>query len=132
MDAEDEFLGQRESEDRRDEDEARGSEEPELISKGDPLYLKGSLESKEKVGQTSSIKSDVERASEELASPAITDKCQDTKDLSNTYVEVPPVNDSCTTELDEVLESQFSRENEGLGNKKREGEQHVEKDQERR
>uniref|UniRef100_A0A8D2QAP0 ubiquitinyl hydrolase 1 n=1 Tax=Zonotrichia albicollis TaxID=44394 RepID=A0A8D2QAP0_ZONAL len=47
----------------------------------------------------------------------IPDKCQDTKDISNNYVEVPPVNDSSITKLDKVLESQFSRADEGLSNK---------------
>ncbi|KGL86614.1 Ubiquitin carboxyl-terminal hydrolase 42, partial [Charadrius vociferus] len=127
LDAEDEFLGQRESEDRRDKDKLRRSKEPELISKENPLYIKGSLESEEKLGQTSSIKSDIECSSKRLASLVITDKCQDTKDISNNYVEVPPVNDSSIMKLDKVLESQFSRENEGLINKKYEEDKHRKK-----
>ncbi|KAF4804430.1 ubiquitin specific peptidase 42 [Turdus rufiventris] len=117
LDTEGEFLGQCESEDIRDKDKLRRSKEPELISKENPLYIKGSPESKEKLGQTSSIKPDIECSSKKLASLDITDKCQDTKDISNNYVEVPPVNDSSITKLDKVLESQFSRADEGLSNK---------------
>uniref|UniRef100_A0A8C0ZJH1 ubiquitinyl hydrolase 1 n=1 Tax=Cyanistes caeruleus TaxID=156563 RepID=A0A8C0ZJH1_CYACU len=117
LDTEGEFLGQCESEDIRDKDKLRRSKEPELISKENSLYIKGSPESKEKLGQTSSIKPDIECSSKKLASLDITDKCQDTKDISNNYVEVPPVNDSSITKLDKVLESQFSRADEGLGNK---------------
>ncbi|XP_030316082.1 ubiquitin carboxyl-terminal hydrolase 42 [Calypte anna] len=54
------------------------------------------------------------------------DKCQVTKDISNNYVEVPPVNDSSITKLDKVLESQFSRD-EGLSNKKSEEDKHRKK-----
>uniref|UniRef100_A0A8C9N941 ubiquitinyl hydrolase 1 n=1 Tax=Serinus canaria TaxID=9135 RepID=A0A8C9N941_SERCA len=117
LDTEGEFLGQCESEDIRDKDKLRRSKEPELISKENPLYIKGSPESKEKLGQISSIKPDIECSSKKLASLDITDKCQDTKDISNNYVEVPPVNDSSITKLDKVLESQFSRADEGLSNK---------------
>lgn len=127
FDAEDEFLGQCESEDSRDKDKLRRSKEPELISKENSLYIKGSPESEEKLGQTSSLKSDIECSSKKLASLHITEKCQDTKDISNNYVEVPPVNDSSITKLDKVLESQFSRENEGLGNKNCEEEKHRKK-----
>ncbi|KAM6379190.1 ubiquitin carboxyl-terminal hydrolase 42 isoform 1-T2 [Pluvialis apricaria] len=127
LDAEDEFFGQCESEDSRDKGELRRSKEPELISKENPLYIKGSPESEEKLGQNSSIKSDIECSSKKLASLDITDKCQDTKDISNSYVEVPPVNDSSITKLDKVLESQFSRENEGLSNKKCEEDKHRKK-----
>uniref|UniRef100_A0A8C5IQC8 USP domain-containing protein n=1 Tax=Junco hyemalis TaxID=40217 RepID=A0A8C5IQC8_JUNHY len=117
LDTEGEFLGQCESEDIRDKDKLRRSKEPELISKENPLYIKGSPESKEKLGQISSIKPDIECSSKKLASLDIPDKCQDTKDISNNYVEVPPVNDSSITKLDKVLESQFSRADEGLSNK---------------
>ncbi|NXT03464.1 UBP42 hydrolase, partial [Jacana jacana] len=127
LDAEDEFFGQSESEDSRDKDKARRSKEPELISKENPLYIKGSPEREEKLGQTSSLKSDIECSSKKLASLDITDKCQDTKDISNNYVEVPPVNDSSIMKLDKVLESQFSRENEGLNNKKCEEDKHRKK-----
>ncbi|OPJ87248.1 ubiquitin carboxyl-terminal hydrolase 42 [Patagioenas fasciata monilis] len=127
VDAADEFLGQCESGDSRDKDKPRRSKEPELLSKENPLYIKGSPESEEKLGQTSSIKSDIECSSKKLASLDITEKCQDTKDISNNYVEVPPVNDSSITKLDKVLESQFSRENEGLGNKKCEEDKHRKK-----
>ncbi|NWV61708.1 UBP42 hydrolase, partial [Malurus elegans] len=116
LDTEGEFLGQCQSEE-RDKDKLRRSKEPELISKENPLYIKGSPESKEKLGQTSSIKPDIECSSKKLASLDIPDKCQDTKDISNNYVEVPPVNDSSITKLDKVLESQFSRADEGLSNK---------------
>ncbi|NXG40886.1 UBP42 hydrolase, partial [Psilopogon haemacephalus] len=115
-DAEEELLGQCESEDGRDKDKPRRSKEPELISKENPLYIKESPESEEKLGPTSSLKSDIECCSKTLASLDTADKCQDTKDVSHTYVEVPPVNDSSITKLDKVLESQFSRENEGLNN----------------
>lgn len=117
LDTEGEFLGQCESEDIRDKDKQRRSKEPELISKENPFYMKGSPESKEKLGQTSSVKPDTECSSKKIASLDITDKCQDTKDISNNYVEVPPVNDSSITKLDKVLESQFSRADEGLSNK---------------
>ncbi|NWT04995.1 UBP42 hydrolase, partial [Mionectes macconnelli] len=127
LDAEDEFLGQRESEDIRDKDKPRRSKEPELISKENPLYIKGSPESKEKLGQTSSVKPGTECSSKKLASLDITDKCQDTKDISNNYVEVPPVNDSSITKLDKVLESQFSRADEGLSSKICEEEKHMKK-----
>ncbi|XP_027539205.1 ubiquitin carboxyl-terminal hydrolase 42 [Neopelma chrysocephalum] len=127
LDTEDEFLGQRECEDIRDEDKPRRSKEPELISKENPLYIKGSPESKEKLGQTSSVKPDIECSSKKLASLDITDKCQDTKDISNNYVEVPPVNDSSITKLDKVLESQFSRADEGLSSKICEEEKHMKK-----
>ncbi|KAM7091943.1 LOW QUALITY PROTEIN: ubiquitin carboxyl-terminal hydrolase 42 [Ciconia maguari] len=127
LDAEDEY-GQCESEDSRDKDKPRKSKEPELISKENPFYIKGSSrESEEKLGQTSSIKSDIECSSKNLASLDITDKCQDTRSVSNNYVEVPPVNDSSITKLDKVLESQFSRENEGLSNKKCEKYKHRKK-----
>ncbi|KAM9556254.1 uncharacterized protein ACIB01_007998 isoform 3-T3 [Guaruba guarouba] len=118
LDPEDEYLGQCESEDSREKDKPRRPIEPALIAKGDPLSIKGSRESEEKLGQTSSVKSDIECSPKKLASLGITDKCQDTKDISNNYVEVPPVNDSSITKLDKVLESQFSRQNEGLINKK--------------
>ncbi|KAM6407695.1 ubiquitin carboxyl-terminal hydrolase 42 [Rhynochetos jubatus] len=114
LDSEGEFFGQCESEDGRDKDKLRRSKEPELISKENPLYTKGSPESEEKLGQSSS---DVECSSKKLASLDTADKYQDTKDVSNNYVEVPPVNDSSIMKLDKVLESQFSRENEGLSNK---------------
>ncbi|XP_005514962.2 ubiquitin carboxyl-terminal hydrolase 42 [Columba livia] len=127
VDAADEFLGQCESGDPRDKDKPRRSKEPELVSKENPLYIRGSPESEEKLGQTSSIKSDIECSSKKLASLDITEKCQDTKDISNNYVEVPPVNDSSITKLDKVLESQFSRGNEGLGNKKCEEDKHRKK-----
>ncbi|NXG01563.1 UBP42 hydrolase, partial [Sakesphorus luctuosus] len=127
LDTEDEFLGQRESEDIRDKDKPRRSKEPELISKEIPLYIKGSPESKEKLGQTSSVKPDIECSSKKLASLDITDKCQDTKDISNNYVEVPPVNDSSITKLDKVLESQFSRADEGLSGEICEEDQHMKK-----
>ncbi|XP_010175726.1 ubiquitin carboxyl-terminal hydrolase 42, partial [Antrostomus carolinensis] len=127
LDTEDEFLEQCESEDSRDKDKPRRSKEPEVISKENPLYIKGSPESKEKLGQTSSIKSDIECSSKKLASLDITEKCQDTKDISSNYVEVPPVNDSCITKLDKVLESQFSRENEGLNHKRCEEDKHGKK-----
>ncbi|NXK92423.1 UBP42 hydrolase, partial [Formicarius rufipectus] len=127
LDSEDEFLGQREAEDTRDKDKPRISKEPELISKENPLYIKGSPESKEKLGQTSSVKPDIECSSKKLASLDITDKCQDTKDISNNYVEVPPVNDSSITKLDKVLESQFSRADEGLSSEMCEEEKHMKK-----
>ncbi|XP_027733956.1 ubiquitin carboxyl-terminal hydrolase 42 [Empidonax traillii] len=127
LDTEDEFLGQRDSEDIRDKDKPRRSKEPELISKENPLYIKGSPESKEKLGQTSSVKPDTECSSKKLASLDIPDKCQDTKDISNNYVEVPPVNDSSITKLDKVLESQFSRADEGLSSKICEEEKHLKK-----
>ncbi|XP_009869787.1 PREDICTED: ubiquitin carboxyl-terminal hydrolase 42-like, partial [Apaloderma vittatum] len=127
LDTEDEFLGQCESEDSRDKEKTRRAKEPELISKENPLYIRGSPESEEKLGPTSSVKSDVECSSKKLASLDITDKCQDTKDISNNYVEVPPVNDSSITKLDKVLESQFSRENEGLSTKNCEEDKHRKK-----
>ncbi|NWS69758.1 UBP42 hydrolase, partial [Crotophaga sulcirostris] len=127
LDTEDEFLGQCESEDSRDKDKPRRSKEPEFISKENPSYIKGSPESEEQLGQISSTKSDVECSSKKLASLDITDKCQETKDISKNYVEVPPVNDSSITKLDKVLESQFSRENEGLSNKKCEEDKHRKK-----
>ncbi|XP_056190327.1 ubiquitin carboxyl-terminal hydrolase 42 [Falco biarmicus] len=128
LDAEDEFLGQCESEDSRDKDKPTRAKEPELISKENPSYIKESPESEEKLGQMSSIKSDIECSSQKpVASLDITDKCQDTKDISNNYVEVPPVNDSSITKLDKVLESQFSRENEGLSNKNCEDDKHRKK-----
>ncbi|NXY89511.1 UBP42 hydrolase, partial [Alcedo cyanopectus] len=117
LDTEDEFLGQCESED-RGKDKTRRSKEPEVISKENPLYMKGCPESQEKLGQISSLKSDIECSSKKLASLDVTDQCQDTKGISNNYVEVPPVNDSTITKLDKVLESQFAREIEGLSNKK--------------
>ncbi|XP_064317778.1 ubiquitin carboxyl-terminal hydrolase 42 [Phalacrocorax carbo] len=125
LDTEDGFLGQCESED-RDKEKPR-SKEPELISKENPLYIKGAPDSEEKLGQTSAMKSDIECSSKNLASLDIADKCQDTKDISNNYVEVPPVNDSSIMKLDKVLESQFSRENEGLSNKKCEEDKHRKK-----
>ncbi|NXN35989.1 UBP42 hydrolase, partial [Rhinoptilus africanus] len=127
LDAEDEFFGQCKSEDSRDKDKPRRSKEPELISKENSLYIKVSLESGEKLGQTFSLKCDIECSSKKLASLDITDKCQDKKDVSNNYVEVPPVNDSSIMKLDKVLESQFSRENEGLNNKKSEEDKHRKK-----
>ncbi|XP_025939012.1 ubiquitin carboxyl-terminal hydrolase 42 isoform X3 [Apteryx rowi] len=127
LDAEDEFLGQCVSEDSADKDKPRRSKESELISKENPLYIKGSPETEEKLGQTSSLKSDIECSSKKLASLDITDKCQDTKDISNNYIEVPPVNDSSITKLDKVLESQFSRGSEGLSNKKCEEYKHRKK-----
>ncbi|NXL44681.1 UBP42 hydrolase, partial [Podilymbus podiceps] len=126
LDTEDEFLGQCESEDSKDKDKPR-SKESELISKENPSYIKGSPESEEKLGQTSSIKSDIECSSKKLTSLDNADKCQDIKDISNNYVEVPPVNDSSITKLDKVLDSQFSRENEGLNNKKCEDDKHRKK-----
>ncbi|NXG21793.1 UBP42 hydrolase, partial [Grallaria varia] len=125
LDSEDEFLGQRESEDIRDKDKQRRSKDPELIPKENPLYIKGSPESKEKLGQTSSVKPDIECSSKKLVSLDITDKCQDTEDISNNYVEVPPVNDSSITKLDKVLESQFSRADEGLSSDICEEEEHM-------
>ncbi|XP_008944760.1 PREDICTED: ubiquitin carboxyl-terminal hydrolase 42-like, partial [Merops nubicus] len=130
LDAEDEFLGKVESED-RDKDKPRRAKEPELISKENPLFVKSSFESEEKLGQTSFIKSDIECSSKKLFLLDITDKCQDRKDISNNYVEVPPVNDSSITKLDKVLESQFSRENDGLSNKKCEEDKHRKKDKRR-
>ncbi|NXE73220.1 UBP42 hydrolase, partial [Cochlearius cochlearius] len=121
LDAEDGFLRQRESENIGDKDKLRRSKEPELISKENP-----SPESDEKSGQTS-IKSDIECSSKKLASLDTTDKCQNTNDVSNNYVEVPPVNDSSIMKLDKVLESQFSREYEGLSNKKSEDDKHRKK-----
>ncbi|NWI55153.1 UBP42 hydrolase, partial [Calyptomena viridis] len=126
LDTEDEFLGQHEPEDIGDKDKPRRSKEPELISKENPLYIKGSPESKEKLGQTSSVKPDIECSSKKLASLDITDKCQDTKDINN-YVEVPPVNDSSITKLDKVLESQFSRADEGPSSKICEEDKHLKK-----
>ncbi|NWH65943.1 UBP42 hydrolase, partial [Geococcyx californianus] len=127
LDADDEFLGQCESEDGRDKDKPRRSKELELISKENPLYIKGCPESEEQLGKTSPLKSDIECSSKKFASLHLTDKCQDTKDISKNYVEVPPVNDSSITKLDKVLESQFSRENEGLNNKKCEEDKHRKK-----
>ncbi|XP_032053792.1 ubiquitin carboxyl-terminal hydrolase 42 isoform X1 [Aythya fuligula] len=118
FDTEDEFLEQYRSEDRGDKDKPRRSKEPELISKENILYIKESSEADEDLRQTSSLKSDSECSSKNLSSLAITDKCQDTKDISNNYVEVPPVNDSSITKLDKVLESQFSRPNEEFGDRK--------------
>ncbi|XP_068555179.1 ubiquitin carboxyl-terminal hydrolase 42 isoform X4 [Anas acuta] len=118
FDTEDEFLEQYRSEDRGDKDKPRRSKEPELISKENILYVKESSEADEDLRQTSSLKSDSECSSKNLSSLAITDKCQDTKDISNNYVEVPPVNDSSITKLDKVLESQFSRPNEEFGDRK--------------
>ncbi|NXR05681.1 UBP42 hydrolase, partial [Semnornis frantzii] len=126
-DAEEELLGQCESEDGRDKDKPRRSKEPELISKENPSYIKGSPEREEKLGPTSSLKSDIECISKTLALLDTAEKCQDTKDVSHTYVEVPPVNDSSITKLDKVLESQFSRENEGLNDKKCEDDKHRKK-----
>ncbi|NXC38197.1 UBP42 hydrolase, partial [Penelope pileata] len=126
LDTEDEFLENVESEDSGDK--PRKSKEPDLISKENPLYIKGSPETEEELGQTSSIKSDIECSSKKLASLDTADKCQDTKDISNNYVEVPPVNDSSITKLDKVLESQFSRENEGLSSRKCEENMHRKKD----
>ncbi|NXU58521.1 UBP42 hydrolase, partial [Turnix velox] len=116
LDAEDEFFGQRKSEDSRDKDKARRSKEPEFISKENLSCIKGFPESEEKLGQTSSVKSDNECSSKKPTSLDTTDKRQDKKDVSNNYVEVPPVNDSSINKLDKVLESQFFRENEGLNN----------------
>ncbi|XP_035195570.1 ubiquitin carboxyl-terminal hydrolase 42 isoform X5 [Oxyura jamaicensis] len=118
FDTEDEFIEQYRPEDRGDKDKPRRSKEPELISKENILYIKESSESDENLRQTSSLKSDSECSSKNLSSLAITDKCQDTKDISNNYVEVPPVNDSSITKLDKVLESQFSRPNEEFGDRK--------------
>ncbi|XP_062471576.1 ubiquitin carboxyl-terminal hydrolase 42-like, partial [Pezoporus occidentalis] len=118
LDTEDEYLGHCESEESRDKDKPGRPKEPVLIAKGDPSYMKGSPESEEKLWQTSSVKSDIECSPKKLACLGVTDKCQDTKDISNNYVEVPPVNDSSITKLDKVLESQFPRQNEGLNNKK--------------
>ncbi|NXP80544.1 UBP42 hydrolase, partial [Ramphastos sulfuratus] len=126
-DDEEQLLGQCESEDGRDKDKPRRSKERELISKENLLYIKGSPEREEKLGPTSSLKSDIECSSKTLASLDTAEKCQDTKDVSHTYVEVPPVNDSSITKLDKVLESQFSRENEGLNNKKCEDDKHRKK-----
>ncbi|NXF95921.1 UBP42 hydrolase, partial [Eubucco bourcierii] len=126
-DAEEQLLGQCESEDGRDKDKPRRSKEPELISKENPLYIKGSPEREEKLGPTSSLKSDIECSSKTLVSLDTAEKCQDTKAVSHTYVEVPPVNDSSITKLDKVLESQFSRENEGLNNKRCEDDKHRKK-----
>ncbi|NXP45445.1 UBP42 hydrolase, partial [Heliornis fulica] len=123
-DTEDEFLGQCEAEEGRDKDKPRRAEEAELISKENPLYIKASPESKKKLRQSSSsLKADIEYSSEKFALLNITEKSQDTKDISNNYIEVPPVNDSSITKLDKVLESQFSRESEGL-NKKCEEDKH--------
>ncbi|KAM7079683.1 LOW QUALITY PROTEIN: uncharacterized protein J5F26_016032 [Ciconia maguari] len=107
-DTEDEFLGQCESEDSRDKEKPRKSKEPEpeLISTENPLSTKGSPESKETLGQASSMKSDMGCISQNLAPLEITDKCQDTEDISNNDVEEPPVNDSSITKLDKGLESQ--------------------------
>ncbi|KFP75253.1 Ubiquitin carboxyl-terminal hydrolase 42, partial [Acanthisitta chloris] len=127
LDIEDEFLGQCESEDIRDKDKPRRSKEPELISKENPLYIKGPPESEEKLGQTSSVKPDIECSSKKLGSLDIADKCQDAKNISNTYVEVPPVNDFCIIKLDKVLESQFSRADERLSNKIREEDKYMRK-----
>lgn len=66
------------------------------------------------------MKSDIERLSKTPVPPAITEKCQGAKDIPSSRAEVPPVNDSSITKLEKVLESQFSRENEGLSNKNRE------------
>ncbi|XP_061329993.1 ubiquitin carboxyl-terminal hydrolase 42-like [Pezoporus flaviventris] len=118
LDTEDEYLGHCESEESRDKDKPGRPNEPVLFAKGDPSYMKGSPESEEKLWQTSSVKSDIECSPKKLACLGVTDKCQDTKDISNNYVEVPPVNDSSITKLDKVLESQFSRQNEGVNNKK--------------
>ncbi|XP_068278574.1 ubiquitin carboxyl-terminal hydrolase 42 [Nyctibius grandis] len=115
------FLGQCESEDSRHKDKPR-SKEPEVISKENPLYIKESSESEDKLGQTSSVNSDIECSSKKLASLDITDKCQGTN-----YVEIPPVTDSPITKLNKVLERQFSRENERLSNKKWQEDKHREK-----
>lgn len=128
LDTEDEFLENFESEDSDDKDKPRRSKEPDLISKENPLYIKGSPETEEELGQASSIKSDVECSSKKPACLDTADKCQDTKDISNNYVEVPPVNDSSITKLDKVLESQFSRENEGPTNRNCEENKHRKKD----
>ncbi|NXH14735.1 UBP42 hydrolase, partial [Bucco capensis] len=127
LDTEDGFLGQCESEDSRDKDKPRRLKESELMSKENPSYIKGSPESEENLGQTPSIRSDIEFSSKKLALLDTTDKCQDTKDISHNYVEVPPVNDSSITKLDKVLESQFSRENDDLSNKNCEDDTHRKK-----
>ncbi|NXJ10622.1 UBP42 hydrolase, partial [Odontophorus gujanensis] len=128
LDTEDEFLENFESEDSGNKEKRRRSKEPDLISKENPLYIKGSPETEEELGQTSSVKSDVECSSKQPACLDTADKCQDTKDISNNYVEVPPVNDSSITKLDKVLESQFSRENEGPTSRNCEESKHRKKD----
>ncbi|NXN95568.1 UBP42 hydrolase, partial [Rhinopomastus cyanomelas] len=126
LDMESEFLGQREAEDSRDKDKLIGLKEPEFISQENPLHIKGSSESEGKLGPTS-VKPDIECSSKTLMSLDNTVKCEDTKDNSNNYVEVPPVNDSCITKLDKVLESQFSRGSEDLSNEKCEEDTHRKK-----
>ncbi|NXL38667.1 UBP42 hydrolase, partial [Glaucidium brasilianum] len=124
LDSEGEFPGLCEYEDGRDKDKLRRSKEPEHISKENPLYVKVSRESGEKLRQTSSLKCDMECS---LASLDITDECQEAMNTFNDFVAVPPVNDYSITKLDKVLESQFSRENEGLNNKKFEEDKHRKK-----
>nr|XP_009932488.1 PREDICTED: ubiquitin carboxyl-terminal hydrolase 42 [Opisthocomus hoazin] len=125
LDTENGFLGQCESEDDKGKDEKR-SKEPKLISKENLLYNKDSAETREKLEQTSPVKSDTD-SSKNLVSPDLTDKCQDGKGILNNYIHVPPVNESSITKLDKVLESQFSRQKEGLGNRKSEEDRHRKK-----
>ncbi|KAM6299252.1 ubiquitin carboxyl-terminal hydrolase 42-like [Aegotheles albertisi] len=116
LNAEDVIFGQYASGD--------GRHIPRSISKEISKEIKRSPESKDKLGHTASTKANVECSSKKLTSLDTTNKCQDIKDISNNYVEIPPVNDSSITKLDQVLERQFSRENEGLNNKKSEEDKH--------
>ncbi|XP_010191580.1 PREDICTED: ubiquitin carboxyl-terminal hydrolase 42-like, partial [Mesitornis unicolor] len=114
------FLGQ--SEDNSDKDRPRQSKEPQLISKENPLFIEGSPVSEQKLRQTSLIKSNIECCSKKLASLNIRDKLQDTKEISNNYVDMAP--DSPVTKLDKVLQNQLSRES----NKKWEDDKYRKKD----
>ncbi|XP_042683688.1 ubiquitin carboxyl-terminal hydrolase 42 [Centrocercus urophasianus] len=127
LDTLDEFLLNFEPEDSGDKDELLRSEELDLIAKENPLYSEVSPETEEELGQASSIKSDFECSSKGPPCLGTGDKCQDTKDISNNYVDVPPVNDSSVTKLDKVLESQFSRENKGPTNRNYEENKHKKK-----
>ncbi|XP_051488448.1 ubiquitin carboxyl-terminal hydrolase 42 isoform X2 [Apus apus] len=123
LDNEEDFLGHCESEQSRDKDRPRRSKETELISK----EIKRSPEIKEKLGQTSSIKDDVECSSKKLVSLDTTDKCQVTKDISNNSLDIPPVNGSAVTNQSKLLKSEFPRENKGLSNRKSEEDKHRKK-----
>uniref|UniRef100_A0A8C8R9R3 ubiquitinyl hydrolase 1 n=1 Tax=Pelusios castaneus TaxID=367368 RepID=A0A8C8R9R3_9SAUR len=100
-------------------DNIRGLQEVKMTLKESPLHIRGSAETAEKLGQSPFIKSDSECSSKKLAALAIIDKCQETESANNSCTDVPPTHDSSATRLDKVLESHYSKENDGLGGNER-------------
>ncbi|XP_075755605.1 ubiquitin carboxyl-terminal hydrolase 42 isoform X2 [Pelodiscus sinensis] len=116
MGVDDEFSKQCDTKDYTDK--IRGPQEVKMTLKESPLHIRGSAETAEKLGQSPFIKSDNECSSIKLTTLIIIDKCQETKESGNNYTDVPPTNDT-STKLDNILESNYSKENDGLsGNEK--------------